>query len=791
MASLKEAGFKLNFYTLESLLQFFAKAGDLENIQKTFDRFQDEKLELLNRDIFRTMCDLAVNGHADKIDALIPYLKATIEMRRALLSAITNFVENRQSQIVPKLLHLSNGDTNSKVKALIQEMVRLSTPKAEFEQTIEQIEAQGTTIENNFDLFKPALEGSSEEVIRRLLAHMKSRSIEVSESVFEKLFRLAAEKGMEEVLDVVNLMCSEFEIQPQITFIRDVILPGLNGKENPTLAFAKLQATKIRIQNVNLAIINNSLNNGDIKTAYTFSNSTQRFYGIELIKRPLLKAFQTTGDVLNFVPLVRVVHDSFRNINQYYQEKKFTDADIQEQQKQFIEKTLQSAISSRRSDTKLITDLLTAFVEEGLAIRAEHAEKIQSLLQVSNETQIGRLVKKLSSETLELKPIKAQRGTPSVMNQLSSADVQNILEVKVAQGHNAMATEKLLFLAYVREGNTIEIESMLAKSKLSLSNSDYALLIDLYTRTGNLENALNMLKRVCANNASFKLDPIKVAKLVTLMVEKDSSFEEIANILRAHRKGKPEFRIFVFEHLLDRLAANGKAKLVEKLFDTLIEYSYIEPTIESTRPLVMSYIQRSKFVEAVEKYEHLSVSYNLVPMTMILFVHLIRHNEIDLLQRAYDAFEKVAGESTALSRLAFAFIECGQERQARTIFENERTKNISKFINRECKEYVKYKRLETSKTLLAATKGLYCDRHVIYETILDILQTLNKAQEALDLWCEYSTEDRIIQKPSFKRKLADLLRANQMEIPFELETSESTTNTNQPKTSLNQDVLTN
>lgn len=790
IATLKENGFKLNFFTFEALLQYHAKAGDLENIEQTFGRYKEENVELLNRDIFKVMCELAVNGHADKIDSLIPHLKPNMEMRRSLLNAITVFVENKQSSLVPKILQAADGDVNGKFKFLIQEMIRLSTSEAEFTQTIETIEAHGTTIENQFNIFRPALEGPSEEIIRKLLAHMKSRSMEVSEHLFEKLFKLAAKKGVEEVLDVVNLMCSDFGIQPQITFVRDVILPGLDGKENPALASAKLQTTKIRYRNVIMAVVNNSLNHGDIKTAYEFLRGNQSYYGNELIKRPLLKAFTTTGDVENFVPFVRTVHDSYSKINDYYQEKKFSDAEIHENQKKFVEEILYSAISNRRTDTKLITDLLNAFIEEGLAIRPEQAEKIQTLLQVNSGTQIGRLLKSLCSETLELKPAKVQRNTSNVLNQLKSADIQNILEVKVAQGHSAVATEKLLFLAYIREGNTIEIETMLANGKFSLSNSDYALLIELYTRNGNLENAINMLKRVCANNASFKLDAIKVARLVTLMVEKDRNFNEIEALLLAHRQGKPEFRIFVFEHLFDRLAYNGQVKLVEKLFDTLLKYSYIEPTIESTAPLIAVYLKSSKFAEAVDKYEYLSTNYNLVPMTMVLFVHLIRHNEIDLLQRAYDIFERVNGENMALCRLAFAFVESGQDRQARAIFENERTKNISRFISRECKQYVNFSRLDSAKTLLKATKGLYCDRHIIYATILDIYEKENKAKEALDLWCEYSTEDGIIVKPSFKNKLATLLKTNKMEIPFETDSSESSTDTNPPKTDFNQEKAT-
>lgn len=770
MSSLKENGFKVNYYTLGALLSHYAKVGDLENIEKTFDLFKEEGIELLNRDIFKTICELAVNGHADKIDALLPHLQPNIELKRSLQNAVTLFVESKQSALVPKIVQLSAGDAKSIYRHLLREMLRLSSPESELKETIDRIEATGFTIEENFDIFRPALECSSEEIIRKLLAHMKDKSIEVSESTFEKLFRLSAEKGIKEVLDVVNLMCAEFKIQPRISFIRDVILPGLKVKENPALAFAKLQTTSIQLRKVTLAIINGLLNEGDIKTAYDFACSNQCFYGVELVERPLSRAYATTGDVSNFVSFVRLIYKSFDKINFYYNDKKLTNEEIQSKQKAFVGRILFEAIKHRQSETNSHTNLLNAFAEEGLTISAEDAEKILKHLKIDSDTQIGRVLQKLSTEQLELKPIKEQTNLKQmkILNQLSSADVQNILEVKLAQGHNAAATEKLLFLAYIREGNISEIESLIASNKFSISNSDYALLIELYTRTGNLENALNMLKRVCANNSSFKLDRIKVAKLVTLMVERDRSFDEIETLLMAHRQGKAEFRIFIFEHLLDKLAANAQSKMVDQLFDALVKHNYIEPTVESTGPMITSRLKSGAYAEAVDKFEQIAETYKLVPMSMVLFIHLIRSNEIDLLQRAFDIYEKVRGENSALRQLAFAFVECGQERQAKAIFENERLKNISKNIESECRKYVEHGKIESAKTLLKATKGIFCDRHVIYRTILDIYHKENKAQEALDLWVEYTT-DGILPNQAFKTKLAVLLKANNMEIPFDLE----------------------
>lgn len=785
-------------FTFDAFLKHFAKAGDLEGIETTFTRMKEENLEVMSRDIFKVISEMAINGHAEKIDALLPHIEPTIELRRSLLSGVTLLVEKRQSAIIPKILERSGGNVKEKIKHLIDEMIRCSTPEAEFNETIANIEATGVTIESNFDLFKSALDGPSEEIIQRLLDHMQAKDIPVTENVFEKLIQLAAKKDVNDVLAVVNLMCTKFKINPQMTFIRDVILPALNSKEDPMLAYAKLQTTGIRQRTATLAIVTNSLANKDIKVAYEFASANLRaFYALDLVRRPLLDALMATQDIQHFVSFSRVMHDSLSGINGYIKLKPetqapFTESEIKKKQKAFIEELLWSAISSRRTDHAFVIKLLKSFAAEGLAISTAQAEKLQAHLQVESETQIGRLLHKLSAENLSLRPLETKRRTTNALTSLSAIEIQNILEVKQAQGHSAAATEKQLFLAYIREGNTAEIESILVKDKIALTNSDYAQLINMYTRTGNLENALMILKRVCANNASFKLDCTKVARLVRLMIDKQRDFEEIDALLLAHRQGSAEHRIFIFEHILDDLAENGCYKLTEKLFDTLIKYNYIEPTTQSTRPLVQAYLKAAKFDEAVDKYEHLASTFKLVPMTMVLFTELIKNNKIELLQRAFDIFDRAHGEQNAMCRLAFAFVECGRVQQARAILENDRMRNISPNIARECKAYVEYDRSDAAAVLLKATAGLFCDRHVIYQSLLDIYAKKNNASDALDLWYEYSVEEGMLPTPQFKRGLVSLLKANNKEIPAELtEDSYMNENTKPKKKSVEKQTITN
>lgn len=666
---LKNNGYKLDPYTVETLLTHYADNDDLENIEKTFKMFREENLKMFNRD----------------------WLKATPE------------------------------------------------------------------------------KDSPEEINRRLVSLIRSRSARVTETVFKQLFESSAVKNDENVaLTVVDLMCIDFGLQPRIPFIRENIFPCLNVNENPFHAFNQLQTTQIRIRAVIVAMIMHSLDRSDFQTAYEFATTHKDFYAIELIKQPLLKAFANTEILSNFIIFVRVIYESFAHINNYSRDEIHSRREIKQKKIEFVGEMLYAIIlylSRRYKDPNYIIRVLEAFIDEGLSISPEYAEKIRNI--VDDHKKIKQLLTKLSTEPLNLKPFNIQKKPLNVIsNQLSSAELQHFLDKESTL--SVGAKEKQLFMAYVREENLAEIENFLAKGTFKLTEANYTSLIKLYTSNGKLANALHTLERASKDKPFFKLNYTRLGKLVELMLEKKCNLDEIETLLLNHRRDKYEFHNYTFENILDRLATNGKAELVEKLFDSFMKYNFIDANYKSTAPLVKVYLRNGSHAEAVAKYEYLIDTYKSVVMTMNLFQQLIINNEIDLLQRAYGIFEKTHGEQNALSNLAFSFIACGLDRQARAIFEEGRIQNLSKKLHMECKEFIKFQDVKSIETLLKATEDIDCNRHIIYLALLDIYIKQNNTKEAMDLWIKYSNVELSPIQP-FKQRLAKLLKANKMDIPSGLE----------------------
>lgn len=723
---LKEKGFHVNHHVLNALLIYYSKLGDIDNIKKTIERFSEEKIDLLNHQIVQSMCELAKHGYGDKIESLTTHLKPNMELSTSFQKIITSFVKDKQSALIPKIMQCIGGDQNQNIKHLVREMVRHSSSETEFNETIENIAAMGITIENNFGLFRSAINSSSVDIIGRVLKQMKSESFQITQTDLIRPLELSAKKG--KGLDFVKLMCDDLGQQPQISFVRDTILPALKFKENPSQVMKQLKATNIRPRVVSMATISNSLLNGDFKTAYNIASTYPNFYGIFYVKNSLLAAYKSSDNISDFVQFLRLIHDSFARINEYSSDKKYSEAEIDHQRKAFVDETLFAVVMSKSTDSNHTERILEAFAEEGIAISTSRADLIRAKLKVESDSKIDQLLRKLCSESLTLKPAKEQPKKHVQSN---------------------------------------------AKSSM-ISIVDAVASIDSHTASGDLDSALNLMKQIRATYKTFKLNPIKLARVVELMLKKERDFTEIDAVLRDHQNAKTEIRIFIFENVMDELAKSGKVELLEKFIAALIKYNYIQPTVRCMGSLVNVHLANKDFEKAVTKYEELYESHDMTPMTFILFNHLIENNRSELLQRVFDIFEKSKGASTALFRLAMSFCKCGKEQQARLILQNENIKNLSKTLAHECEHLVKYENIASAKTLLKATKGLACNRHCIYQTLLDIYQKENKAQEALDLWWEYSTEDGLTVNRVFQTKLVELLKANNMELPANLEPNQNT-----------------
>lgn len=811
--------FKINRDTLTTALNHYAKLCDVDNCQETIAFFESQQIELLNRDIVHLLKQFLVNGQSfDQCRTLFKYFKSDSEMQAALHDAVTSFVQDKQSvefvKLIEKLVKDSiiiNDIKPSIYKHLIEEMCRQNLAKHEFEAVLDLLESGGFTMKKNFECFKAALKSTSPRWIRKILVHMKANGMHVDEMSFEKLLELAAMGSssstqsvlkVDDVLDVIDLMCSDFEIQPSLSYIRDVIVPAMSqastgDSSNSTdsahiIAIAhKLRQTAILYHRIQNALINISLARCDFKTAIQLFNIEPCFYAKKFITTPLLKAYERTGDVQNFVGILEIICKNFDKIRQH-RPYELTDAEIKQRKIAFVDEMLSAAVTLSLADDQRLTKLLEAFARSdyGLILGSNHRKRIQQQILETMDLngrhskdhimQISSLLENFEghgSSLSELAPIATHRAVGGFGAHLSAYEIKQMLMQQRAIGRDVVALEKALFCAYLNEQNVLETESMLSElsGKLNLTQANYAMLVRMYTNDGNLNEALNYLRQATKIFSTFKIHPTHLAQLITLMYDKGGNhlnMDEVRDLLRTHRPNtKSTDRNIPFNKLLHQLAANGESKYVQELFDALVDLSYIQPSLETAGPLITVHLTKRAYDRAVEKYQQLANTLKCLPMSGTLFKSLIQNKQFNLLQRARETHDEIYGSSATMSRLAFAYSECGEIDQAAEIFESNQIDDLTKDIGKVCGRYTKMNDVESTKLLLKSTDSMrssaICDRRIIYETLLDFYQKYDMADAALELWLNMSN-DNILPTPTILNKLSKLLRDNDIELPSDL-----------------------
>lgn len=352
--------------------------------------------------------------------------------------------------------------------------------------------------------------------------------------------------------------------------------------------------------------------------------------------------------------------------------------------------------------------------------------------------------------------------------QFSHNEWQNIRQMYTIGTSGGYQSEESRFHTFIKEGNITEIESLLERGKLNMTNSKYAQVIELYTSLNNLGMALKTLNEALKSEKNFKLNPVHLAKLVALMIDKNYDFERIKEILYLHRSEKPAHRLFTYETIFERLANEGNDELLNELYDAIIENNLIEETTNLATPLVTVHLTKGDLLKSVEVYEKIVTTKNLTPHTFGLMQELIEKDELKLLQRVYKVYEKVRNVSEAQYRLAFAYIECGHEEEAQKIFKSGQIKNLSPKIAKHCLYLEKFNKVELAQVLLKVTKGVRCDRSHIYRTLLEFYCKNDHERGAIDLWKEFKAEGDSKLLKDFSKRLIRFLEAKKADIPDEL-----------------------
>lgn len=321
--------------------------------------------------------------------------------------------------------------------------------------------------------------------------------------------------------------------------------------------------------------------------------------------------------------------------------------------------------------------------------------------------------------------------------------------------------EESQFQRLIRERDCTGVELLLERGNLNMTRRKYNAVIELYIENIQLEKALKTFEKAIAVEKSFRLNSNILFELVKCMVMNEYDFEKIKELLAIHRKPKGVNRSNQLSSFFQQLADSGQAEMLNKLYDAFAKNNIVKENILYP-PLISVHLTNNNLNLAVDTYEQFITTKKVAPHTIELMTFLIEQNEMELLQRVYDIYEGAVSTNLAQYRLAFAYLKCGREEKARSIFENVNMEESKGFMTRECKSLEILGKVEETVALLRLTKGLPFDRHLIYRTLLELFCKTEQNENIMKLWTEHEADETAKPNKYFVGRLLYYLKNNKI-----------------------------
>uniref|UniRef100_A0A8C8EV07 PROP1-like PPR domain-containing protein n=1 Tax=Oncorhynchus tshawytscha TaxID=74940 RepID=A0A8C8EV07_ONCTS len=428
-----------------------------------------------------------------------------------------------------------------------------------------------------------------------------------------------------------------------------------------------------------------------------------------------------------------------------------------------------------------ITSLLSSFSTEAVSYF------LYNLMDSMTEAEVQAQEDKLRQYFNQLKsmgiiiPGNIYRG---IRNLLDSYHVPELIKVSILDGKVLAlesrlaelkadskpvgATLKQLILTLCAE----EVQALELKKQheADMVAGSYAALIHLCCRHDNVEEALNLKRELSRKDSSVSLDSSKYVALVKVLT-KQGRLEEAVDMLKEMKEKEVVVRdttVTLLFHVLNAAAMKGDVVAVRRLQDTIFTLGLATPTANLCSPLVSAHLETKDLGGALEAAMECQKQYGQLPRIHDVICGLVERGDTELLQKAMDFVSQERGEMTMLYDLFFAFMQTGRHREARKIIETPGLRARPGRLQWYAEKCINGNQMESLESMVDMTAKLFeCDRDELYHYVLRLCKDTNDWRKAEATWTKMQ-EENVIPRERTLRILADILKSNGQEVPFEV-----------------------
>ncbi|XP_069549086.1 leucine-rich PPR motif-containing protein, mitochondrial [Brachyistius frenatus] len=769
---MRAAGIEPSPDTYVSLLSAYAEKGDMEHLKQTLEAADSADCSLMDRDVMQVIFTLAKAGHQQHVPEMIERLRHERgyipDAMNLCLSLITQGQEDTAFTILKTfpMQHSENfNDTAVNMgNFFLRHCISMNTSLEKIAYYCKELQESNLHASPlSFTLFC-ALEAKKTETSLELMKLLKEQNLPVRSHYFWPLLTQSLkESNTAAVMEVMKGM-QELHVSPDVETLSKYILP----------VFPSIEAARQALKSADISLDSERFLNSEIRSVaannlaelYTLlSNPSFPSLDLSVFRSSLILGFKKSTDVESMVKVTELLHKDVR-----FSKESSNPADAAS----FFLYNLISSMSEEQVQEQ--EDKLRSFLNQlhaqNVTISVNIFRGIRNLLESYHAPELIKDVFILVDHKDQM-----SNGSASASGTAHVIGIEGKLVALESKLAELKAENKPLSVILKHLIQTLSAEENLQRAlELKQQHEDemtiggYATLINLCCRHNNMEEALNLKREMSRKDSSVALDAGKYIALVKILSLNDK-VEEAVDILKEMKEKEvvinDTYTTTVF-HMLNAVAAKSGVSAVRRLQDTIFTLGLAKPNSNLCSPVVTAYLDSKDMPGALEAALECQKRYNQMPRIHDVIVGLVEKGDTDLLQKAMDFVSQERGEMTMLYDLFFAFLQTGRYREARKIIETPGLRAKPGRLQWYSEKCIFNNQMEALEQMVDITAKLFeCDRDEMYTYILRLCKNTNDWQKAEAMWTKMQ-EENVIPRERTLRLLADILKSNSQEVPFEV-----------------------
>ncbi|XP_006839529.1 PREDICTED: leucine-rich PPR motif-containing protein, mitochondrial [Chrysochloris asiatica] len=754
---MKEAGIEPGPDTYLALLNAYAEKGDIDHVKQTLEKLEKSDLYLMDRDLLQIIFSFSKAGYPQYVSEILEKIKYERryipDAMNLILLLITEKLEDTALQIL-LACPISREDNMSDFGSFfLRHCVTMNTPVEKLKDYCKKLkESQMHSSPFQFTLYC-ALVANKTDLAEALMKALKEEGLPVRTHYFWPLIvGHQKEKNVQGIIEVLKAM-HEIGVSPdQETYINYVFpsFDSINSVRTSLQENGCLVEDSMFLQ----AELRSEALNGNLNFVLSFLESNSLPFSFNSLRGSLILGFRRNVDI----NLWSKITELFYKDGRYCQEP----LGPMETVGYFLYNLIDSMSDS---EVQAKEERLRQYFHQLKEMKVKIPENIyRGLRNLLDSYHVPELIKDVNML------VEREKADSQKTLQLTSCDLETTLKKLKAENQPIRDVLKQLILTLCSEENMQKALEVKAQYESDMVVGGYAALINLCCRHDNAEDALNLKQEFDCLDSSAVLDTRKYVDLVKVL-GKHGKLQDAINILKEMKEKDvliKDATVLSFFHILNSAALRGEVETVKQLHEAIVTLGLANPSTTICSPLVTVYLEKDDLNAALEASIGCYEKYKILPRIHDVLCKLIEKGETDHIQKAMDFVSQEQGEMTMLYDLFFAFLQTGNYKEAKKIIETPGIRARPARLQWFCDRCISNNQVETLEKLVELTQKLFeCDRDQLYYNLLKLYKMNGDWQRADAVWNKIQ-EENIIPREKTLRLLAEILKNNNQEVPFDV-----------------------